>query len=36
MGNTIDEVKSKVDIVIGSNNEDGIADFMESECIICH
>ena len=36
MGNAIDEVKNKADIVIGSNDEDGIADFIESECIICH
>ena len=36
MGNAIDEVKEKADIVIGSNDEDGIADFIESECIICN
>lgn len=36
MGNAIDEVKNKADIVIGSNDEDGIVDFIESECIICH
>ena len=30
MGNAIDEVKNKADIVIGSNDEDGIADFIES------
>lgn len=29
MGNAIDEVKNKADIVIGSNDEDGIADFIE-------
>ena len=29
MGNAIDEVKAKADIVIGSNDEDGIADFIE-------
>lgn len=31
MGNAIDEVKEKADIVIGSNDEDGIADFIEKE-----
>ena len=36
MGNAIDEVKNKADVVIGSNDEDGIADFIEAECIICH
>lgn len=34
MGNAIDEVKEKADIVIASNDEDGIADFIESGCII--
>ncbi len=29
MGNAIDDVKKKADIVIGSNDEDGIADFIE-------
>ena len=29
MGNAIDEVKEKADIVIGLNDEDGIADFIE-------
>ncbi len=29
MGNAIDEVKNKADIVIDSNDEDGIADFIE-------
>ncbi len=29
MGNAIDEVKEKADIVIGSNDEDGIAEFIE-------
>lgn len=29
MGNAIDEVKEKTDIVIGSNDEDGIAEFIE-------
>ncbi len=33
MGNAIDEVKDKADIVIGSNDEDGIADFIEKEII---
>ncbi|WVK71566.1 HAD hydrolase family protein [Roseburia sp. 499] len=28
MGNAIDEVKTKADIVIGSNDENGIADFV--------
>lgn len=31
MGNAIDEVKAKADLVIGSNDEDGIADFVERE-----
>ncbi len=34
MGNAIDEVKKKADLVIGSNDEDGIADFIESACMI--
>ena len=29
MGNAIDDVKAKADIVIGSNDKDGIADFIE-------
>lgn len=29
MGNAIGEVKEKADIVIGSNDEDGIAEFIE-------
>ncbi len=29
MGNAIDEVKEKADIVIGSNDEDGIGEFIE-------
>lgn len=29
MGNAIDEVKEKADIVIGLNDEDGIAEFIE-------
>lgn len=33
MGNAIDEVKNKADIVIGSNDEDGIAFFIENEII---
>lgn len=33
MGNAIDEVKNKADIVIGSNDEDGIADFIERKII---
>lgn len=28
MGNAIDEVKSIADIIIGTNDEDGIADFL--------
>ena len=31
MGNAIDEVKERADIVIGSNDEEGIADFIENE-----
>lgn len=30
MGNAIDEVKAIADIVIGSNDEDGIADYLET------
>ena len=33
MGNAIDEVKDKADVVIGSNDEDGIAVFIENESI---
>ena len=33
MGNAIDEVKEIADIVIGSNDEDGIADFIENEIL---
>ena len=33
MGNAIDEVKDKADVVIGSNDEDGIAVFIENEII---
>lgn len=33
MGNAIDEVKNKADIVIGSNDEEGIAFFLENEII---
>ena len=32
MGNAIDEVK-RADIVIGSNDEEGIADFIENEIL---
>lgn len=31
MGNAIDEVKEKAGLVIGSNDEDGIAEYLESE-----
>ncbi len=30
MGNSIDEVKMNADIVIGNNDEDGIAVFLDS------
>ncbi|MDY3110221.1 MAG: Cof-type HAD-IIB family hydrolase [Lachnospiraceae bacterium] len=33
MGNAIEEIKEKADIVIGSNEEDGIAVFLENEMI---
>lgn len=33
MGNAIDKVKEEADIVIGSNNENGIADFVEREIL---
>ena len=33
MGNAINEVKERADIVIGLNDEDGIADFIENEII---
>ena len=33
MGNAIDEVKDKADVVIGSNDEEGIAVFIENEII---
>ena len=32
-GNAIDEVKERADIVIGSNDEDGIAGFIENEIL---
>ena len=33
MGNAIDEVKERADIVFGSNDEDGIAGFIENEIL---
>lgn len=33
MGNAIDEVKKKADLVIGSNDEDGIAVFLEENLL---
>ena len=33
MGNAIDEVKERADLVIGSNDEDGIAGFIENEIL---
>ena len=33
MGNAIDDVKERADIVIGSNGEDGIAGFIENEIL---
>ena len=33
LGNAIDEVKERADIVIGSNDEEGIADFIENEIL---
>ena len=29
MGNAIDEVKAIADVVIGTNDEDGIAEYLE-------
>ena len=29
MGNAIDEVKQEADLVIGSNDKDGIAEYLE-------
>lgn len=34
MGNAIDEVKRKADLVIGSNDEDGIAEYLGSEFLL--
>lgn len=34
MGNAIDEVKEKADIVIASNDEDGIAVFIENNIVL--
>lgn len=34
MGNAIDEVKEKADVVIGSNDEDGIAEYLRSEFLV--
>ncbi len=36
MGNAIDKVKEKADFVIGSNDEDGIAEFIEQEILLLH
>ncbi len=36
MGNAIDEVKKAADMVIGRNDEDGIAEFLETEIISKH
>ena len=33
MGNAIDEVKNKADVVIGSNDEEGIAAFIEENLL---
>lgn len=33
MGNSIDPIKQAADIVIGSNEEDGIAEFLENYCL---
>lgn len=33
MGNAVDEVKSRADLVIGSNDEDGIAVFIEEKLL---
>lgn len=33
MGNAIDEVKERADIIIGSNDEEGIANFIENKII---
>lgn len=33
MGNAINSVKENADIVIGSNDEDGIADFIDKEIL---
>lgn len=32
-GECVDEVKERADIVIGSNDEDGIAGFIENEIL---
>ena len=34
MGNAIDEVKMKADLVIGSNDEDGIAEYLGNEFLL--
>lgn len=34
MGNAIDEVKMKADLVIGSNDEDGIAEYLGNEFLV--
>ena len=36
MGNAIDKVKEKADFVIGSNDEDGIAEFIEQGILLLH
>ena len=33
MGNAIDEVKNRADIVIGSNDTDGIANYIEENIL---
>lgn len=34
MGNAIDEVRAKADMIIGSNDEDGIAEYLENEFLL--
>ena len=34
MGNAIDAVKEKADLIIGSNEEDGISEYLEAEILV--
>lgn len=33
MGNAVAEVKAAADVVIGTNDEDGIAEYLQESCL---